>query len=61
MGWALRGCLRSIFQYGLNINCRGNKGLRACRHYFEVMLKQLIFHALVVATRGLSPLSPTIR
>jgi hypothetical protein len=23
MGWALRGCLRSIFQYGLNINCRG--------------------------------------
>jgi hypothetical protein len=29
--------------------------------FFKVMLKRLIFHALVVVTRGLSPLSPTIR
>ena len=24
----LRGCLRSIFQYGLKTNCRRNKGLK---------------------------------
>jgi hypothetical protein len=25
---SLRGCLRSIFQHGLKINCRRNKGLK---------------------------------
>ena len=28
MSFLVRGCLRSIFQYGLKINCRRNKGLK---------------------------------
>jgi hypothetical protein len=36
------------------------QGVQALSSFFEVMLKRLIFYALIVATRGLSPLSPTI-
>ncbi len=53
----LRGYLSSIFQYGSGINCRGSKGLRACRR-FACNPRSAVSGSW--GTRGLSPLSPTI-
>ncbi len=36
---------------------QGDQGVSS---FFKVMLKRLIFHTLIVTTRGLSPLSPTV-
>jgi hypothetical protein len=40
---------------------RPRQGAWGVSSFFEVMLKRLIFCVLIVVTRGLSILSPTIR